>query len=515
MGIRKNRVVVFGSVLATLASLVSSLPVSASNAPPTVVPEEPLPGHARPPIYYTQVPEPGRPVNPSRGHGGTTSVVYTPANITTAYNYGTFADGTGQVIAIVDAYGDPNIVNDVGNFTKKYGLVSARINIIYPDGTPTGTNSGWATETALDVEWAHAGAPNAVIDLIVAKDSSFQSLLDGVRRTDWSRLRLRLIDRAIFLGTVGHLLIALCVAARTGLSGAVTRGYITDTIAFCVLLGLLVVPRTTRPVRLALAGALYGMAWIAWSFWNPTAPSGTLVKAVFIGPPLAATNVTWFAFLPWASVYLVGTCLGEYKYLGSQHAKSLYASVAVMLIKIAAGAITLSLVIAAVGAVLQDHIGTHLDAVFYAMVSLFQKYPPGPVYLLFFGGIGVMLIGILLRVAHVWREHAVVQGLAELGQLSLIAYLLQFLLYFTGLTLLVAKTDLTPVGLWPVYFLTSVALLLLLVRMSRWAGLNGLCTVGLPSFRQRWPRIQMAMAALAFRIRLNGRAAKDQGRRAA
>ena len=335
------------------------------------------------------------------------------------------------------------------------------------------------------------------------------------RRTDWSRLRLRLIDRAIFLGTVGHLLIALCVAARTGLSGAVTRGYITDTIAFCVLLGLLVVPRTTRPVRLALAGALYGMAWIAWSFWNPTAPSGTLVKAVFIGPPLAATNVTWFAFLPWASVYLVGTCLGEYKYLGSQHAKSLYASVAVMLIKIAAGAITLSLVIAAVGAVLQDHIGTHLDAVPYAMVSLFQKYPPGPVYLLFFGGIGVMLIGILLRVAHVWREHAVVQGLAELGQLSLIAYLLQFLLYFTGLTLLVAKTDLTPVGLWPVYFLTSVALLLLLVRMSRWAGLNGLCTVGLPSFRQRWPRIQMAMAALAFRIRLNGRAAKDQGRRAA
>ena len=331
------------------------------------------------------------------------------------------------------------------------------------------------------------------------------------RRADWSRLRIRLIDKAIFMITVGHLLSALFVTARSGMTVALTRGYVTDTIAFAVLLGMIIVPRTTRPVRLTLAGVLYGMAWFAWLFWNPTDPSGILVKVIFIGPPLEATNVSWFAMLPWASVYLVGSCLGEYKYIGSQRAKGLYDSVAVTLIYIAAGSIALSMTLRAVYEVLKAGSFMNLRAVPYAVVSLGQKYPPGPAYLLFFGGIGVLLIGILFLVARMWREQAVTQRLAELGQSSLIAYLLQFLVYYTALTLLVAKTDLTPVGLWPLYFLTSVALLLLLVRMSRRAGLNGLCTVGLPSLLQRWSRIQMAMQALALRMWLNGREAKDQG----
>ncbi|MEB0284851.1 hypothetical protein QN347_20530, partial [Sphingomonas sp. 10B4] len=42
-------------------------------------------------------------------------------------------------------------------------------------------NSGWATEIALDVQWAHATAPLARIVLIEAPDASLNSLIGGVQ----------------------------------------------------------------------------------------------------------------------------------------------------------------------------------------------------------------------------------------------------------------------------------------------------------------------------------------------
>jgi subtilase family serine protease len=38
-------------------------------------------------------------------------------------------------------------------------------------------NSGWAVEISLDVEWAHAIAPQATILLVEAKSSSLTDLL--------------------------------------------------------------------------------------------------------------------------------------------------------------------------------------------------------------------------------------------------------------------------------------------------------------------------------------------------
>jgi subtilase family serine protease len=44
----------------------------------------------------------------------------------------------------------------------------------------TKTDAGWALETALDVEWAHAIAPSATILLVQAKTPSGQNLLDAI-----------------------------------------------------------------------------------------------------------------------------------------------------------------------------------------------------------------------------------------------------------------------------------------------------------------------------------------------
>ena len=102
---------------------------------------------------------------------------YDPVNFTTAYGlpaaYKAGLDGTGQTIVIVDAYGSPSIEADANLFSQLNGLpLLANFQIINPLGAAQPTDpanaEGWAEETTLDVEWAHAVAPGAAITLVIA-----------------------------------------------------------------------------------------------------------------------------------------------------------------------------------------------------------------------------------------------------------------------------------------------------------------------------------------------------------
>lgn len=95
--------------------------------------------------------------------------------------YGKGITGKGQTIVIVDAYGSPTIQQDLATFSKVYGLpapTASSFKVYYPLGQPTATNSGWAGETTLDVEWAHAIAPEANIALVIAP-TNYNSDLQG------------------------------------------------------------------------------------------------------------------------------------------------------------------------------------------------------------------------------------------------------------------------------------------------------------------------------------------------
>jgi len=108
-------------------------------------------------------------------------VSYTPAQIRHAYGVDQLAaTGAGQTIAIVDAYGSPTIQTDLDTFCSQFNLPPTPITIAYPGGQPTSTDAGWALETALDVEWAHAIAPGASILLVVARSNKNSDLLAAV-----------------------------------------------------------------------------------------------------------------------------------------------------------------------------------------------------------------------------------------------------------------------------------------------------------------------------------------------
>lgn len=105
---------------------------------------------------------------PSQCVAGFGLACYTPALIKKAYNFPAGYDGAGQTIVIVDAFGSPTIQNDLKVFDAVMGLPDTTLNVMYPSGQPTIANAGWAGETSLDVEWAHAVAPAATIDLLIA-----------------------------------------------------------------------------------------------------------------------------------------------------------------------------------------------------------------------------------------------------------------------------------------------------------------------------------------------------------
>ncbi|MBX5465371.1 MAG: S53 family peptidase [Clostridia bacterium] len=121
---------------------------------------------------------------PFRVRGAATSTYqngYSPAQIRQAYGFDRVAaDGSGQTIAIVDAYGSPSIQNDLAVFDSQFNLPPANLTIAYPSGKPKRGDSGWALETSLDVEWAHALAPGARILLVVAPSASLSDLLAAI-----------------------------------------------------------------------------------------------------------------------------------------------------------------------------------------------------------------------------------------------------------------------------------------------------------------------------------------------
>jgi subtilase family serine protease len=112
---------------------------------------------------------------------------YSPSELQTAYNlnslYAAGLSGTGQTIVIIDAYGSSTIQQDANVFAsinKLPALDSSNFQILGSNGTSTSCSpsghgpcaTNWDVETTLDVEWAHAMAPGAKIDLLIAGNNT-------------------------------------------------------------------------------------------------------------------------------------------------------------------------------------------------------------------------------------------------------------------------------------------------------------------------------------------------------
>ncbi len=154
-----------------------------------------------------------RPQKPGSAHSSTVPVGETPGSLACVYQTsgaslstgcpvsGKVSDGNNglpnasggsKIIAIVDAFDYPTADNDFYVFSQQFGLPCTsgglastgscpdQFQKVYATGTQPSSNCGWAQEAALDIEWAHAMAPNAKIILVEAASNSFTDLLNAV-----------------------------------------------------------------------------------------------------------------------------------------------------------------------------------------------------------------------------------------------------------------------------------------------------------------------------------------------
>ncbi len=108
---------------------------------------------------------------------------YGPSDLHSAYN----VSGTGSqttVIAIVDAYGYNNAESDLATYRSKFGLPPCttsngcfkKVNQNGVQGSYPRQNTGWAQESALDLDMASAMCPNCKIILVEANSATFSNL---------------------------------------------------------------------------------------------------------------------------------------------------------------------------------------------------------------------------------------------------------------------------------------------------------------------------------------------------
>ncbi|WP_180541791.1 S53 family peptidase [Nevskia soli] len=113
--------------------------------------------------------------NPNPGCGYTPPEIYTAYNLTGLYNEG--YNGAGQSIAIIDWCGSPTIQSDANGFSTMFGLPQLNSSNFTITDVPTVSSCAAPDpEINIDVEWAHAIAPGANIDLVVPPSASFEDV---------------------------------------------------------------------------------------------------------------------------------------------------------------------------------------------------------------------------------------------------------------------------------------------------------------------------------------------------
>ncbi|WP_194894231.1 S53 family peptidase [Catenulispora pinisilvae] len=101
-----------------------------------------------------------------------------PSDIQSAYNLGS-NPGSGQTVAIVDAYDDPNAESDLGTYRSQWGLSACttangcftKVDQSGGSNYPTG-DSGWGVEITLDLDAVSAACPGCHILLVEANSNN-------------------------------------------------------------------------------------------------------------------------------------------------------------------------------------------------------------------------------------------------------------------------------------------------------------------------------------------------------
>jgi len=295
---------------------------------------------------------------------------------------------------------------------------------------------------------------------------------------DYSRLRTVFIDRGLFLLTIGHLLLLGSHAPAYTLRFLC----ITDTIGACLLVTPFVAQHCSAQNRLGIGLAAYFVSMIAIDSWHPHSEISALLKETLVGSLDPVAYKYSFPILPWFAVNCFGAALGDV--LGRyQLAGNLKAMQRVLALS-AVGSMLIALGLS--GSYLlvkQEGVARATQTMLRPIASPLQKTPPGPDYVLWYGGLGLTIILGCLTLQSSRRFDGLLRRAAQLGEASFFVFVLQFYVY---LVLILPFNSRLPMrGLWPAYLFVSFVVVIVPAIVWQKCGANRFLTVGYRQLRER------------------------------
>jgi hypothetical protein len=243
---------------------------------------------------------------------------------------------------------------------------------------------------------------------------------------DTRRFRLTILGRGLFLLTVGHLVLGLTHWLWQPLSHAMWQSvYITDAVGVGLTIAAFL-PRRASPRQLLSAGiALLVLSWAATLTLLPTDASAIYALRILVGLNVdAASQQGWIVpLIPYLGIFLVGMGGGvEYARRVAQGLE--LKAVAKFCVRIGLACVTVACLAKFFWLVAKPHVSLSARPVFHFLTEPRNKIPPGPAYVLAFGGAGVIVAGIVALRPKILR--LVSNAGATVGQASFLIFVLQY-----------------------------------------------------------------------------------------
>ena len=308
-----------------------------------------------------------------------------------------------------------------------------------------------------------------------------------------SALRRKLIDRGLFLLLVGHCLLSVPAYVQFhNTPDAVRFEMITDAIGVAIIIGPTLLMWVSARGRIVLGTAILIISWCVSYLWTPHGPFLLIVVRYAFG---FSNELSGFPFVPWLGIYVLATVLGER--VGTHARASRPRQGDALLLRIGVVSLGLGIVSSAARHTLRSLMPALVNAhgTLSGFLATGRKFPPGPIYLLLFGGAGMILIAKAFSLSRDDRWAPLTRPLGAIGRASFFVFILQSYVYYIA----VPALGLPYPQLWPFYYAAS--LLFFLASASLWNALDGnrYLTVGLwrtvPIVRAVRSRVRTAFAA--------------------
>jgi uncharacterized membrane protein len=242
-----------------------------------------------------------------------------------------------------------------------------------------------------------------------------------------SRALRRIVERGLFVLLVGHVLVTAATIYISRPETAIRGLVITDVIGLLLCTTPLLRFLSSRQL-ITCGAALFTVCSLVAFAWRPDSEPGQLLGALLLGIEPAGREVFSTTIPAYLGIFMIGMGIGPL--IAAARGQGCIETVGRGM-----ALVGLTCVTVAVGANVAEHFLRHAYEAqladggvlsrLLAAGDIRQKNPPGLAYLLFYGGAGLCLAGVLMREAIPAFFRGPVYAAATIGRASFVSYISQ------------------------------------------------------------------------------------------